>query len=228
MTISRLELSAAWLLTQLILHVKEVQSLENVKINFWTDSTVIFTWIKSPASASKFIPGKQNPADCASRGIPTLKLKQHALRIWHRVIDRFKTVLKSSLAYPFTPSDLERAKLTLIKFTQGQFFAREIHTLQNGDSLLRNNCITKLTPFIDHQGALRVGGRLKHALLDPEEKHPAFYHDIHRLHQSSLMIRTAKRFTKVLSLRLLTYARVFGSSEAVFQSDHSSYAALSA
>ncbi|XP_044595818.1 uncharacterized protein LOC123272871 [Cotesia glomerata] len=184
----------------------------------------------------KFIPGKQNPADCASRGIPTLKLKQHALwwhgptwihepesswptleppadnathrkerqvltlvtwkaencllqqllshytqlfpllrklSIWYRVIDRFKRVPQSSLAYPLTPSDLERAKLTLIKFTQGQYFTREIHTLQDGDGLPINNCVTKLTPFIDHQGVLRVGGRLKNALLDPEEKHPA-------------------------------------------------------
>ncbi|XP_044585962.1 uncharacterized protein LOC123266000 [Cotesia glomerata] len=173
--------------------------------------------------------------DCASRGIPTLKLKQHALwwhgptwlhepesswptleppthnathreerqgltlvtwkaencllqqllshytqlfpllrklSIWHRTIDRFKRVPQSSLAYPLTPSDLERAKLTLIKFTQGQYFAREIHTLQDGDGLPKNNSITKLTPFIDHQGVLRVGGRLKNALLDPEERHP--------------------------------------------------------
>ncbi|XP_044592073.1 uncharacterized protein LOC123270195 [Cotesia glomerata] len=256
MTIPRLELSAAWLLTQLILHVKEVQSLENVRINLWTDSAVTLAWIKSPAIrwktfvrnrvgkiqetlrdvSWKFIPGKQNPADCASRGIPTLKLKQHALwwhgptwlhepesswptleppkdnathreerqgltlvtwkaencllqqllshytqlfpllrklSIWHRAIDRFKRVPQSSLAYPLTPSDLERAKLTLIKFTQGQYFAREIHTLQDGDGLPKNNSITKLTPFIDHQGVLRVGGRLKNALLDPEERHPA-------------------------------------------------------
>ncbi|XP_044587821.1 uncharacterized protein LOC123267321 [Cotesia glomerata] len=179
---------------------------------------------------------KQNPADCASRGIPTLKLKQHALwwhgptwlhepesswptlepptdnathreerqgltlvtwkaencllqqlvshytqlfpllrklSIWHRAIDRFKRVPQSSLAYPLTPSDLERAKLTLIKFTQGHYFAKEIHTLQDGDGLPKNNSITKLTPFIDHQGVLRVGGRLKNALLDPEERHPA-------------------------------------------------------
>ncbi|XP_044592030.1 uncharacterized protein LOC123270155 [Cotesia glomerata] len=95
------------------------------------------------------------------------------LSIWHRAIDRFKRVPQSSLAYPLTPSDLERAKLTLIKFTQGQYFAREIHTLQDGDGLPKNNSITKLTPFIDHQGVLRVGGRLKNALLDPEERHPA-------------------------------------------------------
>ncbi|XP_044591458.1 uncharacterized protein LOC123269687 [Cotesia glomerata] len=203
MTIPRLELSAAWLLTRLILHVKEVQSLENVRSNLWTDSAVTLAWIKSLANrwktfvrnrvgkiqemlrdvSWKFIPGKQNPADCASRGIPTLKLKQHALwwhgptwlhepesswptlelpddnathreerqgltlvtwkaencllqqllshytqlfpllrklSIWHRVIDRFKRVPQSSLAYPLTPSDLERAQLTLIKFTQGQ------------------------------------------------------------------------------------------------------------
>ncbi|XP_044588764.1 uncharacterized protein LOC123267942 [Cotesia glomerata] len=234
----------------------KVQSLKNVRINLWTDSAVTLAWIKSPAIrwktfvrnrvgkiqetlrdvSWKFIPGKQNPADCASRGIPTLKLKQHALcwqgptwlhepesswptlepptdnathreerqgltlvtwkaencllqqllshytqlfpllqklSIWHRAIDRFKRVPQSSLAYPLTPSDLERAKLTLIKFTQGQYFAREIHTLQDGDGLPKNNSITKLTPFIDHQGVLRVGNRLKNALLDPEERHPA-------------------------------------------------------
>ncbi|XP_044575228.1 uncharacterized protein LOC123259032 [Cotesia glomerata] len=189
MTIPRLELSAAWLLTQLILHVKEVQSLENVRINLWTDSAVTLAWIKSPAIrwktfvrnrvgkiqetlrdvSWKFIPGKQNPLTALQELFPLLR----KLSIWHRAIDRFKRVPQSSLAYPLTPSDLERAKLTLIKFTQGQYFAREIHTLQDGDDLPKNNSITKLTPFIDHQGVLRVGGRLKNALLDPEERHPA-------------------------------------------------------
>ncbi|XP_044575258.1 uncharacterized protein LOC123259058 [Cotesia glomerata] len=200
MTTPRLELSAAWLLTQLILHVKEVQSLENVRINLWTDSALTLAWIKSPATrwktfirnkvgkiqetlrdiSWKFIPGKQNPADCASRGIPTLKLKQHALwwhgPTWlHEPESSWPTLEPpaDNATHREERQDLERAKFTLIKFTQGQYFAREIHTLQDGDGLPKDNCITKLTPFIDHQGVLRVVGRLKHALLDPEEKHSA-------------------------------------------------------
>ncbi|XP_044583030.1 uncharacterized protein LOC123264053 [Cotesia glomerata] len=153
MTIPRLELSAAWLLTQLILHVKEVQSLENVRINLWTDSAVTLAWIKSPAIrwktfvrnrvgkiqetlrdvSWKFIPGKQNPADCASRGIPTLKLKQHALW-WH-----------------------------------GPTWLHEPESSWPTLEPPKDNA----THREERQGVLRVGGRLRNALLDPEERHPA-------------------------------------------------------
>jgi len=32
--------------------------------------------------------------------------------------------------------------------------------------------MAKLTPFLDSHGVLRVGGRLKHAFLSEDERHP--------------------------------------------------------
>ncbi|XP_057338482.1 uncharacterized protein LOC130676347 [Microplitis mediator] len=89
LTIPRLELSAALLLTELISHVQTTLNLQDVPVYLWTDSAVALAWIKQepskwkefvknrvqsiqqnlPAANWKFISGKQNPADCASRGL---------------------------------------------------------------------------------------------------------------------------------------------------------------
>lgn len=99
LTILRLELAAALLLAKL---VKYVTATIEVKINhvyLWTDSSVTLSWIKShPSKWEDFIrnrvtqiqditsnyqwlhvPGKFNPADCASRGISTKDIMNHSL-----------------------------------------------------------------------------------------------------------------------------------------------------
>ncbi|XP_053598021.1 uncharacterized protein LOC106693372 [Microplitis demolitor] len=98
-TIPRMELNAAVLLAQLILYVKKVLKLENVPVFMWTDSAVSLTWIRNnparwkvyirnrvtkiqeslPSVNWDFVPGKLNPADCASRGLTAAKLEQHSL-----------------------------------------------------------------------------------------------------------------------------------------------------
>ncbi|XP_008557923.1 uncharacterized protein LOC103578574 [Microplitis demolitor] len=89
LSIPRLELSAAFLLTELISHVQATLNLQEVPVFLWTDSAVAVAWINQepskwkefvknrvqaiqqnlPAANWKFISGKQNPADSASRGL---------------------------------------------------------------------------------------------------------------------------------------------------------------
>lgn len=45
----------------------------------------------------------------------------------------------------------------------------------------------KLSPFLDEEGILRVGGRLSRAVLHPHVKHPALLHK--NSHKSSLLIK---------------------------------------
>lgn len=47
-----------------------------------------------------------------------------------------------------------------------------MHILLQGSSLSNSNPLTRLTPFIDREGLLRVGGRLQNSQLDPDAKHP--------------------------------------------------------
>lgn len=89
MTIPRLELSAAVLLSKLIDFVVHSFNLKNTPIHCWTDSTVTLAWLSKPPSHWKtfvahrvadiqtrlpnadwhYVRSSSNPADCASRGM---------------------------------------------------------------------------------------------------------------------------------------------------------------
>ena len=68
--------------------------------------------------------------------------------------------------------DLERAKRLIIRETQLDSFVEEMDALQKGSRVSKNSSIVKLDPYLDANGLLRVGGRLKSSKLGFEEKHP--------------------------------------------------------
>ena len=98
-TIPRLELTAATLLARLSRYVSTTLNLRTCPVYLWTDSNLALTWILSHPSRWKdfvrnrvsliqellpqakwmFISGKENPADCASRGLTAQKLSKHDL-----------------------------------------------------------------------------------------------------------------------------------------------------
>lgn len=85
LTIPRLELTAALILTRLVAHTLKALELSDAQVFLWTDSAVTLTWITShpsrwkdfvrnrvsaiqdnlPSASWRFVPGKENPADCA-------------------------------------------------------------------------------------------------------------------------------------------------------------------
>ncbi|XP_029163322.1 uncharacterized protein LOC114934776 [Nylanderia fulva] len=99
LTIPRLELSGAVLLTKLTTHVRDVLNLKDVPIYLWTDSSITLTWIQNhpsrwkdfiqnrvvqiqetlPQAKWKFVPGKENPADFATRGLSPSKLASQTI-----------------------------------------------------------------------------------------------------------------------------------------------------
>lgn len=100
-TLPRLELCAAHLLAQLVAHCQTLfmNIVTSDHIYAWCDSSVVLTWLRTPpyrlktyvanrvSQTQELIPlhswrhiaSADNPADCASRGIPASQLVNHAL-----------------------------------------------------------------------------------------------------------------------------------------------------
>lgn len=81
---------------------------------------------------------------------------------------RHRTRIKGEL----TPEEIRKAHGIILREMQAEVFSAEIGNLKKGIPLPRGSKILNLTPFLDEQGLVRVGGRLKHALLRYAQKHP--------------------------------------------------------
>lgn len=101
-SLPRLELNAAVLLTQLMARVKTALNLENLESCAWTDSTIVLCWLAGHPSKWKtyvanrvtaiqglyssiqwkHVKSAENPADCASRGLNRNQLERFDL--WWR------------------------------------------------------------------------------------------------------------------------------------------------
>lgn len=255
MTLPRLELSAAKLLARLAAHVRTTLSLEKIPLHCWTDSTVALGWIREYPSKWKtyvanrvaeiqttvpdalwHIPEKDNPADCASRGLspselnhklwwrgppwlmsetslwpafsgptsdedlPEVRIRTHTTKsapfpvtepnellcfsslyrlfrvtVWcRRWLQCRKPTKTKPDGFPgdsLTTDELEDARLLWIRRVQAEKFKNEVEAVRQSLSLSKSNVLTRLSPFSDSQGILRIGGRLKHAILT-FEKHP--------------------------------------------------------
>lgn len=81
-----------------------------------------------------------------------------------------------------TPSDIRGGIIYMIRAVQAVQFKDDIKRIGLKWPLLNNSLVKSLSPFIDNQGILRVGGRLAKAEhLSFEEKHPIILPAHHKL-----------------------------------------------
>ncbi|XP_041769560.1 uncharacterized protein LOC121592219 [Anopheles merus] len=146
----------------------------------------------------KHIPGSSNPADLVSRGMSAAEMLKGS--IWScgpewlalspskwpmsnpsltaetdMEIRQTRTLQSSqvtSAALPITPEAIEAAKIVLCKLAQEHEFSSEIQLLKKGEMVRKQSPLRRLNPFLDNDGILRVGGRLKLAQLPYQFKHP--------------------------------------------------------
>ncbi|XP_078049863.1 uncharacterized protein LOC144476616 [Augochlora pura] len=71
-----------------------------------------------------------------------------------------------------TVSELAQAKITIIKLLQAKYFEKELRALRHQAGQKIQNKLSKLSPFIDQDGIIRVGGRLHNSTLTFAQKHP--------------------------------------------------------
>ena len=221
----------------------------------WTDSTVVLSWISSesyrwvPFVANRiekiqstvtsvkwrYISSKQNPADCATRGLFPLELLKCDLWLsgpdWlykndselntvnetlivnedeirreerkmykattctlqdNEIFERYSSWSKLrriiALCFRFihncrnppakrlrgflTSEELRIASVSILKKVQLSYFCVEISCLKSNKELSAHSKILPLTPFLDNEGLLRVGGRLKNANIPESQKFP--------------------------------------------------------
>ncbi|XP_071632793.1 uncharacterized protein [Temnothorax longispinosus] len=69
-------------------------------------------------------------------------------------------------------SDINCEKYFWVKTVQHYAFSTEFKIISQGQSLPKSNSLIRLTPYIDSEGLLRVGGRLHNSLLAADAKHP--------------------------------------------------------
>ncbi|XP_054713000.1 uncharacterized protein LOC129222513 [Uloborus diversus] len=67
--------------------------------------------------------------------------------------------------------ELENATKIITKIVQERSFEEEIKCLKGRRQLNSHSKILSLNPFLDNDGILRVGGRLRHASISEEQKH---------------------------------------------------------
>jgi hypothetical protein len=82
-------------------------------------------------------------------------------------ISSFKTAGK------VTSDQYQTATTQIIKAIQKSYFSGELRSLSSGQSVDKSSSLQKLDCYVDQDGIIRVGGRMKHSIsLSECEKHP--------------------------------------------------------
>ena len=80
-----------------------------------------------------------------------------------------------------TNRELQAAEQSLIITSQRKFYPQEYYRLQSGQHVSPKSPLSKLSPYLDKQGVIRVGGRLHNANLAEATKHPMILHQKSRI-----------------------------------------------
>jgi len=164
LTIPRLELNAALMLSRLVISVQNALNMKENSIFLWSDSSVILTWITShpakwkdyvrnrvtfiqevlPSARWCYVPGKENPADCASRGISASEIEQQSLwwfgPLW---LNQAPDTWPKLNSLPSTGIDMEaQPKYALVSFRDHQ--ANPWDLIERYSSLSKLNRITAM------------------------------------------------------------------------------------
>ncbi|XP_031340893.1 uncharacterized protein LOC116169002 [Photinus pyralis] len=98
-----------------------------------------------------------------------------------RFINNCRVVMKNRITGPLTVLEIRAALLCLIKISQIESFGEDLNQLRRNRPLKRSSSIISLNPFLDSEGILRVGGRLRKSNYQFDKIHPIVLSGKHRL-----------------------------------------------
>ncbi|GFW87574.1 integrase catalytic domain-containing protein [Trichonephila clavipes] len=154
-SISRLELCGAVLADKFMKKVKEALNLQITGVHFWSDSTIVISWIDRESRELKpFVAIRVS--------------KIHQLSSCDQFIESCKSKVKKR--GPLTTNEVNDAETWLIKQDQSGI------NLSDPSGNLKS-----LNIFQDDKGVLRVGRRLEKAVIPYSRKHPAILAKISKL-----------------------------------------------
>ncbi|XP_059050581.1 uncharacterized protein LOC131845528 [Achroia grisella] len=92
-----------------------------------------------------------------------------------------------------TVDEIKIAEKSWIKESQGNLFHNEISCLKKSGQVDKDSCLRQLTPFLDKDDILRVGGRISEADANSDTRHPIILHPkdnytrllMHQYHQDA-------------------------------------------
>jgi len=85
---------------------------------------------------------------------------------------KHSTVIPEKQAGPFSVEELDSAANVIFKHIQASGFPNEWKCLESKLPLPSSSKLLCLNPFLDSNGIIRVGGRLRHAPINYNQKHP--------------------------------------------------------
>lgn len=77
--------------------------------------------------------------------------------------------------------EINSAEMSLVKIAQHESFFDELNILKNNKTLPTKSSLLQLSPFIDNNAVLRVGGRLQNTEYSYNKQHPTLLHGKHYL-----------------------------------------------
>ena len=152
----------------------------------------------------------------------SLSLIERATAWVLRFITNSRKTHEERVVGPLLIDEIKQAKIQLAKCAQRAFFGDELDRIVVKKAIDKGSRLRGVTPFVDENGLLRVGGRLINSPLTYDGKHPLILPpghrltelNIHRIHQEcdhSTVERTLAEFRTIYwapKLRATTIMRL--------------------
>lgn len=206
-TLPRLELCGAVLVSNLMKTTQKALNLENASIRLWTDSMITLGWVQKDPSKWKtfianrvaeiqsnkeaswnYVPTDQNPADCASRGLMPGELINHPL--WWKGPEWLKQDPTEWPTTDIVDHDLEQRKELSVNVAS---FTPEISERYSSWNKLKAITAYALRFKTKNKGPLTVAElRLASETLIRKLQQECFHDEIHALSNGKQLNKTSK------------------------------------